>query len=79
VRAAEEIARPPRPDPSRRRARPPRDPNLQRLADSLREHLQTRVRINGNGERGRIEIEYFGAEDLDRLADMLVGDARPTH
>ena len=79
VRAAEEIARPaPRDPETRRKQRPTPDPNLQRLADSLREHLQTRVRINGGAERGRIEIEYFGAEDLARLSDMLVRDVGPT-
>jgi hypothetical protein len=32
------------------------------------------VRINGDGDRGRIEIEYFGGEDLDRLSGLLLGD-----
>ena len=75
VRAAEEIARPSAPE-GRSAPRKPRqapDPNLQRLGDSLRQHLQTRVRINGHAERGRIEIEYFGAEDLERLSEMLLG------
>ena len=50
------------------------EPNLQRLIDSLRQRLQTRVRIQGRSERGRIEIEYFGADDLQRLAALLLGD-----
>jgi ParB family chromosome partitioning protein len=80
VRAAEQIARPkPRSGDGAPRSRNAPDPNLQRLADRLREHLQTRVRINGSAERGRIEIEYFGAEDLDRLSGMLTGDVRTTH
>jgi len=74
VRAAEELARPPKRAPSRRAQRAPRDPNLQRVADSLRERLQTRVRLNGDAGRGRIEIEYFGAEDLQRIAGILIGD-----
>ena len=52
--------------------RPANDPNLQRLVDLLQRHLQTRVRINGNAERGRVEIEYFGAEDLDRISNALL-------
>jgi ParB family chromosome partitioning protein len=80
VRAAEELARPrPRGEGSTRKPRTAPDPNLQRLADTLRERLQTRVRINGSAERGRIEIEYFGSEDLDRLADMLVTDGGSLH
>jgi ParB family transcriptional regulator, chromosome partitioning protein len=74
VRAAEELARGPSRRPSARRARPPQDPNLQRLTDALRERLQTRVRVTGDGVRGRIELEYFGAEDLERLAGLLLGD-----
>jgi ParB family chromosome partitioning protein len=74
VRAAEAIARP---EPRSERAPATRnasDPHLQRLADSLRQHFQTRVRISGDGERGRIELQYFGQEDLDRLSGLLLGD-----
>ena len=75
VRAAEELGRSSA-GPSRRRprrARPAADPNLQRVIDALRQRLQTRVRIQGEASRGRIEIEYFGAEDLQRLVDLLLG------
>jgi ParB family chromosome partitioning protein len=77
VRAAEELAQAsagprPRRAPS---ARAVADPNLQRLVDGLRQRLQTRVRIQGQPARGRIEIEYFGADDLQRLAGLLLGDA----
>jgi ParB family chromosome partitioning protein len=74
VRAAEAVARPaPTPD-SPRKQRGATDPHLQRLTDSLRQHFQTRVRISGDGGRGRIELEYFGEEDLDRLTGLLLGD-----
>jgi ParB family chromosome partitioning protein len=77
VRAAEELAQASGVHRPRRaaKARPGADPNLQRLIDSLRLRLQTRVRIQGQAERGRIEIEYFGADDLRRLAGILLGDA----
>jgi ParB family chromosome partitioning protein len=77
VRAAEDLARGKPRQNRTRRERAPRDPNLERLADSLRERLQTRVRITGNGERGRIEIEYFGPEDLTRLTGALVDEVSP--
>jgi ParB family chromosome partitioning protein len=51
------------------------DPNLQNLVEILQRQLQTRVRIQGSGERGRIEIEYFGAEDLDRITRLLLEGA----
>jgi len=77
VRAAEELAQAAAGPRARRPsgARPAVDPNLQRLVDSLRQRLQTRVRIQGQAARGRIEIEYFGAEDLQRLVGRLLGDA----
>jgi hypothetical protein len=45
------------------------------VVDALRQRLQTRVRIHGEPTRGRIEIEYFGADDLQRVAAILLGDA----
>jgi ParB family chromosome partitioning protein len=63
--------------PSAKRSRPSRepvDPNLQRVIDGLRERFQTRVKIQGDARRGRIEIEYFGDEDLRRITGMLLGD-----
>ena len=74
VRAAEDLARG-RPARSRStRSQTPRDPNLERVADRIRERLQTRVRISGDTERGRIEVQYFGADDLARLTALLLDD-----
>ena len=67
-------ARPPAPRKSADSPRPAQDPHLQSVGDALRQHLQTRVRIKGDGERGRIEVEYFGAEDFERLTGLLLGE-----
>jgi len=76
VRAAEDLARPAAGKPAAaRRARPATDPNLQRVIDLLRQRFQTRIRIQGDGKRGRVEIEYFGDEDLRRITGILLGDA----
>jgi len=77
VRDAEQIARPvgPRPPARGAGARSSQDPNLQRAVDALRQRLQTRVRIHGDAARGRVEIEYFGPEDLQRITGILLGDA----
>jgi ParB family chromosome partitioning protein len=48
------------------------DPEQQRILDLLRERLKTRVKIVGGPGRGRIEIEYFGAEDLGRIASAIL-------
>ena len=76
VRASEGLARAnsaSKPRQATRRAAA--DPNRQKLVDSLRRRLQTRVRINGDDARGRIEVEYFGAEDLGRIVNLLLGGA----
>lgn len=41
--------------------------------ERLREALGTRVRIRPGRRKGVIEVEYFGAEDLDRLVELLGG------
>lgn len=76
VRSSEALAREVSKSKQPRAAsRPAADPNRQMLVDNLRRRLQTSVRINGDDARGRIEIEYFGAEDLGRIANLLLGDA----
>jgi ParB family chromosome partitioning protein len=73
VRAAEGIARQSsEPRKPRTPARSATDPDRQRVIDALRRKLQTRVQINGDDARGRIEIEYFGAEDLGRIVAVLL-------
>ena len=39
--------------------------------DRLREHLATQVALHHGEKKGRIEIEYYGADDLQRLLDLL--------
>ena len=52
----------------------PQDPNVRAAADELARVLGTRVRIvEANEQRGRIEIEYYSPEELDRLYQRIVG------
>lgn len=55
----------------RTQAAPPRDAHLDALEDRLRLLLGTRVRIQGTPESGAIVIDYFNADDLQRLAALL--------
>lgn len=41
------------------------------LADELSRHFGTKVEIQRRGRRGRVEIEFYGDEDLDRLLGLL--------
>lgn len=79
VRATEELARREGPGGKRRSpTRPALDPDLQHLLDQLRQRFQTQVRISGTAGRGKIELEFYGPEELNRLASALLegGGAR---
>ena len=54
--------------PRRRRGHPP---ELAALEQSLQRALQTRVAIVGDGRRGKIEVTYANAEELERLTELL--------
>ena len=43
------------------------------LVDTLRSHLKTQVRIRGSAARGRLEIDYFGPEELHRISEIILG------
>jgi ParB family chromosome partitioning protein len=79
VRAAEALARE-LAGPGAARRRSPRrdapDPDLDYLLGQLREALQTRVRISGNARRGKLEIEYYSAEELHRIGRTIVEGRR---
>lgn len=44
---------------------------IERLRKSIEEKLGTKVRINHGAKKGKIEIEYYGNRDLDRLLELL--------
>lgn len=58
---------------------PATDPNVRAAESKLRRYLGTQVRIteNQSGSGGRIEIEYYGASDLERIYNLLMPAARP--
>jgi len=41
------------------------------ITNQLTNVLNTKVRIQQNGGRGRLEIDYYSADDLDRLVNLL--------
>ena len=48
--------------------------SLHVLEESLRQRLGTQVTIRSSGrEKGKIEIEYYSLNDLDRLTEMIRG------
>ena len=53
---------------------PAKDPNVVAAETKLMRRLGTSVKIvpKGNGKAGRLEIEYYSNEDLDRIYEMLM-------
>ncbi|MHB9144012.1 MAG: ParB/RepB/Spo0J family partition protein [Symbiobacteriia bacterium] len=59
--------------PSARGGRKPgRDPGLVSVEEQLGERFGTIVRVVGGEGKGRIELSYYGNEDLQRLVDELL-------
>ena len=48
-----------------------RDNNLEYIAETLRGHFNTKVKLSGTGQRGKIEISYFTADELERILQNM--------
>ncbi|MGB3210764.1 MAG: ParB/RepB/Spo0J family partition protein [Desulforhopalus sp.] len=44
------------------------------LVTQLTNRLNSKVVISQNGSRGKIEIEYYSLDDLDRVTELLLGE-----
>ena len=74
VRQTEELVRrlrepKPAPTPTTQRL----DPDLERVETHLRERLGTKVSLSRSRTGGRIVIEYYSDEELNRLYEHLIG------
>jgi ParB family transcriptional regulator, chromosome partitioning protein len=49
---------------------------LSSLQDSMRKYLGTKVHITQKGKRGKIEIEYYSYEDLERIVEAILGEKK---
>jgi ParB family transcriptional regulator, chromosome partitioning protein len=75
VRQTEELSRRARTGatpPSRRKAQATAD--VERLERGLREALATKVTLSSARKGGRITIEYYNEDDLERIYERLTGD-----
>ncbi len=48
-----------------------RDPEIEAAEDRIRRALGTKVTIHQTGKGGRIEIEFYSGEELDRLLEAI--------
>ena len=44
---------------------------LQEIENRIQQRLGTKVSVQGKGKKGRITIEYYNLDDLDRLLEIL--------
>ena len=52
------------------------DPNVKAAIQEMERKLGTRIHVKeGAKGRGKIEIEYYSAEDLDRIYDTIMGES----
>jgi ParB family chromosome partitioning protein len=76
VRQTEELVRrlrEPKPTPAPATSTPRLDPDLERVETHLRERLGTKVSLSRSRVGGKIVIEYYSDEDLNRLYEHLIG------
>lgn len=52
-----------------------RDFYLDQIAERLQRSLGTKVQIQGSGKKGRISIDYYSLDDLDRLIHLLQAES----
>lgn len=71
VRAAEALCAALSKRPPKRK--PAKTPEVEDLENRLRRSLGTKVTIHHRNTRGRVEIEYYSLEELDRLIEILAG------
>ena len=58
-------------------ARRLRAPGLLELEELLSSHLDTRVKVEMGGSKGRVVVDFATLEDLERIYRAMTGDVRP--
>lgn len=67
---AKDLAKTPSPKPEKRQTNAYKI-ELERISQSLEQFLGTKVKLSGTAKKGKIEIEYYGNDDLERLLDII--------
>lgn len=71
VREAEQLSK--KMPPAPKNTKMTDDPQIASLEEKLIKSLGTKVHIINKGKKGKIEIEYYSFEELERLLDILMG------
>ena len=66
-----------KPATARKGAQDRRPPAVRRMEDELRRYLQTDVQLTvAGGERGTLTVQFYSADDLERIMDLVLGERR---
>jgi ParB family chromosome partitioning protein len=49
------------------------DPQIQFIEQEMGKILGTKVKIKGQGSKGKVVIDYYSPEDLDRIFNAIIG------
>ena len=71
VRRTETIVKALKEKKNKKKPTPNKDPNLLSLEEDLQRYFGTSVNINRRGSKGKIEIEFYSNDDLDRVLELL--------
>ncbi len=69
VRQAETLAKA---DTAKKSKAKKKDIYIRQAERRLEEHLGRKVSISGDGKKGKIEIEYYDADDFEKLCDIII-------
>lgn len=71
VRTTEELTNKEKKKSQSSRTKPGKEPFIQEVEDSLMRILGTKVNLKLGEKKGKIEIEYYSNEDLERIIEIL--------
>ncbi len=71
VRQVEELVRQERKKQTRRTPVKKRDPEVAAIESQLQDYFNTKVKIIPGAKKGKIEIEYYNPQDLERIIELL--------
>lgn len=74
VRQAEEIAKKSSKDKKNAKSKMNKEinPVIMDIAEKLQRTLGTRVKLKGNEKRGKIEIEFYSSDELERIMETII-------
>ena len=47
------------------------NPYIKDIEDKLQDYFSTKVNINSKNKKGKIEIEYYSDNDLNRILELM--------